>query len=112
MEQSGRSWWAYELTVEINNDTAIRDAAAGVLEVGHAKRWFLERTRMVAGDVDEVAAVDDGVAEAKDALVAATQTQGWVQQQDGGHEDEVHGNGMFLVTETSHIWQRLLLLCL
>lgn len=31
---------------------------------------------MVAGDVDEVAAVDDGVAEAKDALVAATQTQG------------------------------------
>ena len=36
--------------------------------------------------MDEVAGVDDGVAEAEDALVAAAQTWGEVEQEDAGDE--------------------------
>ena len=74
------------LTVEINEDTPVADAAGGVLEERHAVGELLVPGRAVAGHVDEVAGVDDGVAEAEDALVAAAQTWGEVEQEDAGDE--------------------------
>jgi hypothetical protein len=44
--------------------------------------------------VDEVAGVDDGVAEAEDALVAAAHTWGQVEQQDSRDEQDQGGQAL------------------
>jgi hypothetical protein len=78
------------LTVEIHEDTAVGDAAGGAFEVSHAVRQLLHRGGFLSRCVGEVAGVDDGVAEAEDALVAAAQPHGRVEQEDDG--DEKDGN--------------------
>ena len=59
------------LTVEINQDTAIANAACCILEKRHAIRGFLVLGRGLAGQVHEISGVYDGVAKAEDAFVAA-----------------------------------------
>ena len=75
------------LTVEIDDDTAVGDAAGGAVEVGHAIRELLDRGRVVAGRECEVAGVDDGVAEGEDALVAAAEARRRVEEEDNGDEE-------------------------
>ena len=75
------------LTVEIDDDTAVGDAAGGAVEVGHAIRELLDRGPVVAGRECEVAGVDDGVAEGEDALVAAAETHRRVEEEDNGDEE-------------------------
>jgi hypothetical protein len=80
------------LTVEIDEDATVADAAGGVVEVGHAK-WVLHYGAVAR----EVAGVDEGVAEAEDALVAAATPRGSVEQEDNGDEEDVSA------AETHHL---------
>ncbi len=77
-----------QLTVEVDEDAAVADAAGGAVEVGHAIGELLELGRAVAGKVHEVAGVDDGVTEAEDALVAAAQRHVSVEKDDGAEEED------------------------
>jgi hypothetical protein len=75
------------LTVEIDDDTAVADTAGGPVEVGHAIWELLYRGR--TDGAREVAGVDDGVAEAEDALEAAAQAHRRVdEQEDKGDEED------------------------
>jgi len=85
------------LTVEIDEDAAVADAAGGMVEVGHAK-WVLHYRAAAR----EVAGVDEGVTEAENALVAAA--TGWsVEQEDNEDEEDEQGDGTVSAAETHHL---------
>jgi hypothetical protein len=91
------------LTVKIDDDTPIRDAASGVLEVGHSIREMHDRARTIAACISTVASVDDGVTEREDALEAAAQPEVSVKQEDSRHEED-SGQGIgILGHETPHL---------
>ena len=91
----------YVLTVEINDDAAVADAACRVVEEGHPKRGLLDRGWIPADRVHEVAGVDDGVAEREDALVA-TSARPCIsaEQEDGDGEEDAGCNG---TTHLTHL---------
>lgn len=86
------------LTVEIDEDAAVADAAGGVVEVGHAK-WVLHYRAAAR----EVAGVNEGVAEAENALVAAATPRRSVEQEDNGDEEDVQGDGTVSAAEIHHL---------
>jgi hypothetical protein len=94
--QADRCWSI--LTVEIDEDTAVADAAGRVVEVGHAK-WVLHYRAAAR----EVARVDDRVAEAEDALVAMATPRRSGEQEDDGDEEDAQGGGTVLAAETHHL---------
>ena len=63
---------AHVHTIEVDDETPVRGAARGVVEVGLSIRKHRGWTRWsVADGVCEVAGVNDGVAEGEDTLEAA-----------------------------------------